>query len=174
MITSLVSRPRFQSTHPYRVWLLYQRRAASYAGFNPHTHTGCDQGLRLSPKGWRCFNPHTHTGCDNTIHWILCLLTVSIHTPIQGVTYRFFLWASFEQVSIHTPIQGVTCTHIYQHYRYTCFNPHTHTGCDLLKLEISLLLLCFNPHTHTGCDPLRALPLVVFMVSIHTPIQGVT
>ena len=34
----------------------------------------------------------------------------------------------------------------------TCFNPHTHAGCDnLLNTEIDIWL-CFNPHTHAGCD----------------------
>ena len=33
---------------------------------------------------------------------------------------------------------------------------------------------CFNPHTHTGCDRKIGLGLRDIVVSIHTPIQGVT
>ena len=36
-------------------------------------------------------------------------------------------------------------------------------------------MISFNPHTHTGCDPLRIYNAARGeFVSIHTPIQGVT
>ena len=34
----------------------------------------------------------------------------------------------------------------------SCFNPHTHTGCDLQSNVAKCKALGFNPHTHTGCD----------------------
>ena len=38
-----------------------------------------------------------------------------------------------------------------------CFNPRTHTGCDISSLLTSSDHKGFNPRTHTGCD--RALRL---------------
>ena len=80
---------------------------------------------------------------------------------------------------------------------YKCFNPRTHTGCDIQQ-EIPKLRPCgFNPRTHTGCDSTTAwysLPLYLFQsthphgvrqrhdrgaavlrdVSIHAPTRGAT
>ena len=142
----------FQSTHPYRVWLYSDSLKGGIDGFNPHTHTGC----------------------DSTKLFLLKSLKVSIHTPIQGVTcscserqnpkqfqsthpYRVWLMRVWRLqnncwVSIHTPIQGVTLES-YNALRPTfCFNPHTHTGCDLTIWGWTQIIICFNPHTHTGCD----------------------
>ncbi len=35
---------------------------------------------------------------------------------------------------------------------YKCFNPRTHTGCDIIYVQGHDLHVCFNPRTHTGCD----------------------
>ena len=55
-----------------------------------------------------------------------------------------------------------------------CFNPHTHTGCDFHDAVSNHCEHSFNPHTHTGCDSLAQCGEVLKLVSIHTPIQGVT
>ena len=40
---------------------------------------------------------------------------------------------------------------------------------------LSVLVSCgFNPHTHTGCDAGIFVSFLTEVVSIHTPIQGVT
>ena len=79
--------------------------------FNPHTHTGCDITHDPAPspttqfqsthpyRVWQqvqtikikklCFNPHTHTGCDLGCCGLAVGIEVSIHTPIQGVTYAW-------------------------------------------------------------------------------------
>ena len=55
------------------------------------------------------------------------------------------------------------------------FNPHTHTGCDSTGKVLTKELVSFNPHTHTGCDFVTHLiQRSWILVSIHTPIQGVT
>ena len=76
----------FQSTHPYRVWQEMPERDGSMSRFNPHTHTGCDFLLVIFIMVSSCFNPHTHTGCDCYEPFQIVGLSVSIHTPIQGVT----------------------------------------------------------------------------------------
>ena len=56
---------KFQSTHPYRVWLQIAPAILLSVCFNPHTHTGCDKNQPLSVFRLWSFNPHTHTGCDD-------------------------------------------------------------------------------------------------------------
>ena len=120
---------------------------------------------------------------------------VSIHTPIQGVTLAPLARYNTMIVSIHTPIQGVTAfclmdvltdvfqsTHPYRVWHQFglvgsllyCFNPHTHTGCDLRRSLERRTRTGFNPHTHTGCDDVQICVITLIAVSIHTPIQGVT
>ena len=40
---------------------------------------------------------------------------------------------------------------------YKCFNPRTHTGCDIRPSLARPADICFNPRTHTGCDPSRSV-----------------
>ena len=103
-----------------------------------------------------------------------CYFAVSIHTPIQGVTRRSVGRRFRQAVSIHTPIQGVTWQPILSRASSSCFNPHTHTGCDLITIAYIKRITSFNPHTHTGCDAHILLTNRFSLVSIHTPIQGVT
>ena len=82
--------------------------------------------------------------------------------------------------------------------KFVCFNPRTHTGCDLdLIIDVRqkslvsihaptqgatyfgspprLLPICFNPRTHTGCDTVLQNSLnSISKVSIHAPTQGAT
>ena len=138
------------------------------------------------------FNPHTHEGCDERAQCCGSGTTVSIHTCDSSLCLHF----SFRGVSIHTPTKGVTSlnpfcaldrsfqsTHprrvwllaVHSQSLSTCFNPHTHEGCDsdvatsiMLRYEFQSThprrvwpkLVCsiwrwtssFNPHTHEGCD----------------------
>ena len=43
-----------------------------------------------------------------------------------------------------------------------CFNPRTHTGCDVFGCRTARCVGCFNPRTHTGCDS-------IFFASWSTP-----
>ena len=56
-----------------------------------HTPT---QGVTLdkySVRSYLCagFNPHTHAGCDNPQLAVELVYQVSIHTPTQGVTFTY-------------------------------------------------------------------------------------
>ena len=77
----------FQSTHPHGVRLICYPCIASSHGFNPRTHTGCDNSsspistvngvsIHAPTRGatsissfpaiyQQGFNPRTHTGCDS-------------------------------------------------------------------------------------------------------------
>ena len=103
---------------------------------------------------YKCFNPRTHTGCDYL--WLtkiyLCP-NVSIHAPTRGATSSptcRFLWLL---VSIHAPTRGAT-SETEEDYQETLFqSTHPHGvrphALDSQHLRINL---CFNPRTHTGCD----------------------
>ena len=127
----IVIRMWFQSTHPYRVWLfarLHHRPGRGFQSTHPYR-----VWRRLQP--FSClvysFNPHTHTGCDFSRFFFCLDYSVSIHTPIQGVTYLG------------------TCASTL----YIGFNPHTHTGCDLISRSSWLLSKLFQS-TH----PYRVWP----------------
>ena len=77
-------------------------------------------------------------------------------------------------VSIHTPTQGVTYNIVIINLCSGSFNPHTHAGCDSHNLGQSTVQFSFNPHTHAGCDLILLFHLLQVEVSIHTPTQGVT
>ena len=192
----------FQSTHPRRVWQTKACNCLRLLRFNPHTHAGCDSTSSISSDQYCCFNPHTHAGCDYREIIEPGAITVSIHTPTQGVTVYEGDEVIAMLVSIHTPTQGVTLsagmgwenlqfqsTHprrvwlfqeppfegwfVFQstHPRRvwhrsgssqafrTCFNPHTHAGCDHTVQTFIQVYLGFNPHTHAGCDLVKCTTL---------------
>ena len=59
--------------------------------------------------------------------------------------------------------------------RDSCFNPRTHTGCDSIVYKQSgYKIYGFNPRTHTGCDKDVRNHIYVCPVSIHAPTRGAT
>ena len=99
---------------------------------------------------------------------------VSIHTPTKGVTSFGRLCVCHCDVSIHTPTKGVTIRAA-RSVPTSCFNPHTHEGCDNEQLAIFDLANLVSIHTPTkgvtgyGLNSSRNIN-----VSIHTPTKGVT
>ena len=103
---------------------------------------------------------------------------------------------NYAQVSIHTPTKGVTLNLEISCDRISCFNPHTHEGCDRNEIQTQkdvnvsihtptkgvtrsslsdcFIRQCFNPHTHEGCDLVSKVIRASLTVSIHTPTKGVT
>ena len=99
--------------------------------------------------------------------------SVSIHAPTRGATglvekiieaYEFqsthphgvrqswYGSGSFNgDVSIHAPTRGAT-----------------------LMMLLIIFVLCFNPRTHTGCDLILHYFLLFRFVSIHAPTRGAT
>ena len=60
-------------------------------------------------SGWRHFNPHTREGCDDTSDAYQGMeISISIHTPVKGVTGEVGLHGRVHHISIHTPVKGVT------------------------------------------------------------------
>ena len=144
--------------------------------FNPRTHTGCDSFKITIYIVYFSFNPRTHTGCDAVFPLSVAnCFSVSIHAPTRGATrcrrnsVPYFQFQSTHPHGVRrykkqiaaqaatfqsTHPHGVRlCFLIQGGFRQVfCFNPRTHTGCDLI-ISMWLFLSCgFNPRTHTGCD----------------------
>ena len=147
--------------------------------FNPRTHTGCDTSPKDNGPPCDCFNPRTHTGCDAQMEFYIELTKVSIHAPTRGATTTVPIYQGNNIVSIHAPTRGATFYHsirVQLLYRFQsthphgvrqpcriligvikCFNPRTHTGCDLTTLCFHPdPVYRFNPRTHTGCDSVQS------------------
>ena len=79
----------FQSTLPRREWRRpYAIVFLQARHFNPHSHAGSDRLYAIVFLQARHFNPHSHAGSDPFCILIDACLTISIHTPTQGVTFR--------------------------------------------------------------------------------------
>ena len=164
----------FQSTHPYRVWLSFFDGIQRYIMFQS-THPY---------RVWLVVDAE-----DGIV------IIVSIHTPIQGVTrggnlqdtelqfqsthpYRVWLPCTFSS----TPSAVFQSTHPYRVWPLmVSFAWLLHPFQSTHPYRVWRLFhssrtdqKCFNPHTHTGCDAYDDGDAVIFKVSIHTPIQGVT
>ena len=122
---------QFQSTHPHGVRQDSLNNIVSNVGFNPRTHTGCDNITGMIIDSSSGFNPRTHTGCDLKADWFafgalkfqsthphgvrplhnsisLIAPHVSIHAPTRGATAKILLPAYMTVVSIHAPTRGAT------------------------------------------------------------------
>ncbi len=144
----------FQSTHPHGVRLidLIPHNLQRFR-FNPRTHTGCDIPWMMAAESVRGFNPRTHTGCD-----------LGRESPR----------ASLQHVSIHAPTRGATLYHkeLLLSFGFQSTHPH---GVRPIVMTILSTQICFNPRTHTGCDLwLQGGLLLLVQVSIHAPTRGAT
>ena len=144
--------PKFQSTHPRRVWLTLCVSLIGLLSFNPHTHEGCDTRCYIESRNRRCFNPHTHEGCD------------CIFAPIKHSNLCF---------NPHTH-EGCDYDDIKKYIHRLSFNPHTHEGCDAQE-HLCKVLEVVSIHTPTkGVTNFCFAFCHCFAVSIHTPTKGVT
>ena len=108
----------------------------------------------MSGSSRRNFNPHTREGCDyKGLPDYRQIVSISIHTPVKGVTPKVWQSPGISRISIHTPVKGVTLRTVIRALRRCYFNPHTREGCD--------------------SDVIRDL-IDHYKISIHTPVKGVT
>ena len=101
----------FQSTHPHGVRLMPKITFDPVTGFNPRTHTGCDDCFdtsNLVDTRFQSTHPHgvrryrIGGKCNNR-------KIVSIHAPTRGATSEVsFLCIANRKVSIHAPTRGAT------------------------------------------------------------------
>ena len=143
----------FQYTHPYRVWRYVIIIRLLVRCFNTHTHTGCDWIFFSFCILLVCFNTHTHTGCDDVV------FSRTTNDGLFQYTHPYRVW---RHNNFLTLLQGkFQYTHPYRVWHFSAFDPETGKMFQ---------------YTH----PYRVWPFSSkdlqynFVVSIHTPIQGVT
>ncbi len=116
-----------QSMHPYRVQQASSSIRRRTGGFNPRIHTGCDNKesnyiyTRMTFQSTHPYRMRRHDGQKVE----LCII-VSIHAPIQGATVSMAMCRA----------PGL------------CFNPRTHTGCDLRSQQQELRVLFQSTHPY--------------------------
>ncbi len=128
----------FQSTHPRRVWqdvlLALLPKKVSI-----HTPT---QGVTLPFPYWTKvlqggFNPHTHAGCDAKI------IEPYFNYLFQSTHPRRVWHEPFNSNNNEQEFQSTHPRRVWQYDDKPCiwesrFNPHTHAGCDVNKISITL------------------------------------
>ena len=156
---SIIQAVVFQSTHPHGVRLRGIILIYPSGCFNPRTHTGCDcledyganvidrfqsthpHGVRhryiLKDAGWDKFqSTHPHGVRRSYAPFTNSNLLVSIHAPTRGATYGklsdVLTAIKFQSTHPHgvRPISFIRMLR-----KHGCFNPRTHTGCDLLHRQ---------------------------------------
>ena len=120
----------FQSTHPHGVRLAPVLSFSGFAKFqSTHPH-GVRHVIDEALEAVAGFNPRTHTGCDNRLWFLHLLLKGFQSTHPHGVrrsSLRFVAnWIKFQSTHPHGVRQCRSCPNT----SHPSFNPRTHTGCD--------------------------------------------
>ena len=129
MVSILLALLAFQSTLPRREW-----REKTFLDRIPNN-----------------FNPHSHEGSD-----------------IGAVRAK-----DEKRISIHTPTKGVTPQRCY-HRCGAAFQSTLPRREWPILFPLHLFLCHFNPHSHEGSDLERMEYIGIECISIHTPTKGVT
>ena len=121
------------------------------------------------------FNPHTHEGCD---HYGCSVyvppIGVSIHTPTKGVTTQSARHAIPMKFQSTHPRRVWRSAPTSQKTSTSCFNPHTHEGCDADYEFLFNLIMFQSTHPRRVWLHSTFFGQVLDKVSIHTPTKGVT
>ena len=100
---------------------------------------------------------------------------ISIHTPTQGVTWRWIRSLKHEGFQSTLPRREWQFSVFNKLFQSHNFNPHSHAGSDKFQSIHVTIARDFNPHSHAGSDTdPRYLYTILTTISIHTPTQGVT
>ena len=127
-------------------------RAVIRIGFNPRTHTGCDDDKPASGNYYDGFNPRTHTGCDVVSDELEQVEKVSIHAPTRGATSYPTNWNKSK--------------------KFQSTHPHGVRPIHLIFLTDFILFQSTHPHgvrLQDSSGIQGPLP-----VSIHAPTRGAT
>ena len=99
---------------------------------------------------------------------------VSIHAPTWGATYVNRTWESFCYVSIHAPTWGATGLGVHDRGPVEVSIHAPTWGATGQFSACSACCPCFNPRSHVGSDLERVNVQFWFVVSIHAPTWGAT
>ena len=153
-LCSLLTRVRFQSTHPRGVRHTDCAEPLEEVYFNPRTHVGCDRDGRARANVSLYFNPRTHVGCDVSLLLIFSQRSISIHAPTWGATVFFAVFLQMQRyISIHAPTWGATGLRARRAREHTPISIHAPTwGATDTHETFKAFRNNFNPRTHVGCD----------------------
>ena len=189
----------FQSTHPHGV-RLNVRSPTTFNGFvSIHAPTrGATFSSRFSPYLDLGFNPRTHTGCDEPVVLDEHKDKVSIHAPTRGATLQDRILEIINSKFQSTHPHGVrlnslsvldpsflfqsTHPHGVRQFDFASDverrgfqSTHPHGVRRLRRHAKAAVNPSFNPRTHTGCDfSYRKEDHLLVPVSIHAPTRGAT
>ena len=104
---------------------------AENRSFNPRTHTGCDSSRLSCQSRAQSFNPRTHTGCDIVAAYVSKWSPMFQSTHPHGVRHTYYLQYTFDGLFQSTHPHGVRRRKPGALNPKICFNPRTHTGCDI-------------------------------------------
>ena len=144
----------FQSTHPHGVRRVLREHILDELDVSIHAPTrGATRLLCCKITNTRFQSTHPHGVRRNSTNALRVLDLVSIHAPTRGAT---------------------TCI-LMTVLRICCFNPRTHTGCDLtgiFKTDAQLRFQSTHPH---GVRHVYINDNSLWIdVSIHAPTRGAT
>ena len=147
----------FQSTHPHGVRLSASCRPLRLFPFqSTHPHGVRREHLDRVRRTFGFQSTHPH-GVRHDFKDGYLSNRVSIHAPTRGATRRkIAIQQTIRFQSTHP--HGVRLCESAIRTIVRCFNPRTHTGCDIHNLVRFRISRRFNPRTHTGCDTKRVEP----------------
>ena len=79
---------------------------------------------------------------------------MSVSVTLKSYFYEVLIPSSQKNTSspIEDILHHVSISFMKKLALYKCFNPRTHTGCDINARSNDVDNRSFNPRTHTGCD----------------------
>ena len=98
------------------------------------------------------YNSLTLHQTPNLIDWPIPNQQFQSTHPLRVRQSEIFLDAREPHVSIHAPTRGATRGCQRPSCSSWCFNPRTHSGCDVPLPTLKYAPPGFNPRTHSGCD----------------------
>ena len=137
----------------HHVSISFMKKLALYKCFNPRTHTGCDfiRSVKHLIVRVSIHAPTRGATCVKSIFPYIWSMFQSTHP--HGV--RRFIQLSYTisspKVSIHAPTRGATSTRDRRFIKRMFQSTHPH-GVRQQENGLILFKACFNPRTHTGCD----------------------
>ena len=106
-----------------------------------------------------CFNPRTTQGATFWVVPCIVIMLVSIHAPTQGATLGILQTIAVVPFQSTRPHRVRPLKILFSIVGYTLFqSTHPHRVRHACKGSILFPYLCFNPRTHTGCDVSLAAP----------------
>ena len=87
---------------------------------------------------------------------------MSVSVTLKSYFYEVLIPSSQKNTSspIEDILHHVSISFMKKLALYKCFNPRTHTRCDIPELQEKIELEGFNPRTHTRCDFYPSIQLV--------------